>query len=1267
MRKYLLLLLFLFPLICFAQAITQQVKSPASGSSAGNSFFQWYSGNYTGYLGVPFGTNAVTNRATDMNGLIYVQLADSTLQFRYNGTWIPIGSGGGATSAIYFSTQFAGLGTIVSPIIPNADSILLANQITKQNVYSYFRKVRTDTAFFGQTSPSLITGGLQAGVLSLPTATSGTKGGLGVQLLAQPTGNTSIGYNSIISSVETDTLEGRNFTNYMNAFTGAVKHRGTGIVTNASDFVAQSPYISSGGTIANQSGIVIQPQKITGVTNGYSILQLGTTDKNIFNGPIHAFNVPVDSSPDTVLTLVNGKISRAAYIGGTSGNAIISGLAMSLFINGSGDTSIVVSPGTWRINNTIYSKATSSFFPILPRPIAGEFFYETAYATTSNTISIIAGTSSPTPIEPAIPANTVRVGSALVSNTGIVITPTTQSTIYNNNDSLTSNRTVFFSNHYLQMGDTLNNKALFIIQPIGNSIAMLDYNLTSAENGQIGISQNASSIVYQDTLGNNSQAITTTSFSSIASQSLGQEFSLSLNGGVSVSHDAIFADSYNFRGIEYDHATHYTPNDYTLLSKYMADSLYSGGVNIYNSDGTLTGARTVSGGGNTLQFSLPIEDFSGTETSSLNLNGTSTSLIASYGTGDTYNLSSTISGTNTSLVINRINSANVTGFEINNTGTGIIVKDEIGAIGLVANTSIDTANMTSNPKAYVTSEWVAGRSVGAFLPLTFPTDQHIDGAHHSLVFETFTSDNVNEGVLAIDSSGFYLGAYTSGNQVIRTGHYTATGSGLDVVNDLGTGFKYSNAADYATIGTTDTLGMAPVGWVQRYVAAHAGTGTVTSVSGTTNRITSTGGATPVIDISSTFEALLGKVANPLSQFASTTSAQLAGVLSDESGTGVVAYTTNPVFTTPNLGTPSAVTLTNGMGLPATGLTGTLQVAQFPALTGDVTTSAGSLATAIGAGKVTNTMLAGSISASKLVGTDITTVGTLAAGSIPYSLLTGTPTIPTGANPTASAGLSAVNGLAATFMRSDGAPAIDQSISPTWTGFHTWSKSNIGTGVGTALANVLGLWKNPTAALVGAVQNSPFSGWEAQDWNTSAGGSSQAVDILVRAEAVQGTNASADLAFYLAVNGGNPAATGVKIGGTGRITAPAYTISNAPSTSASTYDILTRNTSTGVQEKITSATLLPAASVSSAGTLTLAHGIDYVFTGTTATYTLPAISATTTGRAYQITIKNRGSGLLTVNSAAGGNDIYTTSAVSTFTISAGSSATLMPDGTYFNLE
>lgn len=43
-----------------------------------------------------------------------------------------------------------------------------------------------------------------------------------------------------------------------------------------------------------------------------------------------------------------------------------------------------------------------------------------------------------------------------------------------------------------------------------------------------------------------------------------------------------------------------------------------------------------------------------------------------------------------------------------------------------------------------------------------------------------------------------------------------------------------------------------------------------------------------------------------------------------------------------------------------------------------------------------------------------------------------------ANPTASLGLATVNGVAATAMRSDAAPALDQSISPTWSGTHIFN-------------------------------------------------------------------------------------------------------------------------------------------------------------------------------------------------------------------------------------
>ena len=168
-----------------------------------------------------------------------------------------------------------------------------------------------------------------------------------------------------------------------------------------------------------------------------------------------------------------------------------------------------------------------------------------------------------------------------------------------------------------------------------------------------------------------------------------------------------------------------------------------------------------------------------------------------------------------------------------------------------------------------------------------------------------TSAGADGAGITIDGAGATL------NYVHAT---TAFTSSQDI--DLATGKAYE-------INNTQVLSATGLG--PNVVASNlTSVGTITTGVWNGTEISTTYTAAKVTAVNGRTGAVTGlaETANGLSQFASTTSSQLAGVISDETGTGNVVFSTSPILTTPNLGTPSTAVLTNATGLPiSTGVSG----------------------------------------------------------------------------------------------------------------------------------------------------------------------------------------------------------------------------------------------------------------------------------------------------------------------------------------------------------
>ncbi len=122
-----------------------------------------------------------------------------------------------------------------------------------------------------------------------------------------------------------------------------------------------------------------------------------------------------------------------------------------------------------------------------------------------------------------------------------------------------------------------------------------------------------------------------------------------------------------------------------------------------------------------------------------------------------------------------------------------------------------------------------------------------------------------------------------------------------------------------------------------------------------------------------------------------------------------------------------------------------------------------------------------------------------------------------ANPSGTqVGLNITNGTATTALRSDCVLALDQTISPSWTGSHQFKDNGLG-----ATTVDLVLFENATAASAGAQQWSPAIAWQGRGWKTNSTAASQSVRFHSYVVPVQGSaNPTGYLTFESSVNGGS---------------------------------------------------------------------------------------------------------------------------------------------------
>ena len=237
-----------------------------------------------------------------------------------------------------------------------------------------------------------------------------------------------------------------------------------------------------------------------------------------------------------------------------------------------------------------------------------------------------------------------------------------------------------------------------------------------------------------------------------------------------------------------------------------------------------------------------------------------------------------------------------------NSGTGAITYSVVTAANVRGTLSASTTGTGYGSLTY--------SSATGNYDFAVVTDANIRGSLSVAVGSglTYSSSTGVFGTSAIPNSQLANSSVQIGSTSVALGASTSTVAGLTSLTATSLYGGTLGAANSVYLdGTASAL-------VFQGTTASAFTTKVVVTNPTANRTVTLQDATGTVALS----------ANNLSFFASTTSAQLAGVLSDETGSGSAVFATSPSLTTPSLGVASATSINKvAITAPATGSTLTI--------------------------------------------------------------------------------------------------------------------------------------------------------------------------------------------------------------------------------------------------------------------------------------------------------------------------------------------------------